>query len=414
MGNNLFKRGRRRRTPSALLILSIGSVGLVVFMLGFVLFWGVGVRVAGGNAPVLGIPSLSRPSSVSDGNGSDGSSFREYPVSVPVDLLTFRDLSYVPVKGIYVSSWVAGSPEHLESQLEMADRTEINAMVVDIKDATGYVTYDTGVEMAGSLDLEELRIKDIDGLVARLREREIVPIARIVCFKDPILARRKPEWAVRDVDGGLWTDNKGFPYIDPYRKEAWAYLVDVAEDAVDHGFREIQFDYVRFPSDGKISDTVYPGKNSDPEDAIAAFLQYARERLELRGAWVSADVFGLTVHVYDDLGIGQKVEKVSRNVDIVSPMIYPSHYSSGTYGIQDPNSKPYETITGAMQDAATRLEGTGATVRPWLQDFSLGGVEYGVDEVEAQIRAVEDQGYEEWLLWDPSMRYTEGALRPRS
>lgn len=410
MSEILLERKQGRKSPSALIILSIGIGGVVVFVLGFVLFWGVGVRAVGGDAPIWGTPLLNRSSS---GAGGSETGERDYPVTVRVDPFTFRDLSYRPVKGIYVSSWIAGSQKHLEKQLRMADRTEINSMVVDIKDATGYVTHDTDVDLAGSLGLEESRIDDMDGLVAKLQEHDIVPIARIVCFKDPVLARRKPEWAVQDVNGGLWKDNKGFTYIDPYRKKVWAYLVDIAEDAVERGFREIQFDYVRFPSDGKISDAVFPGKDGEAEDAIADFLSYARRRLEQKGAWVSADVFGLTVHVYDDLGIGQKVEKVSRNVDIVSPMIYPSHYYAGSYGIQDPNSEPYKVITNAMQDSIRRLQGTGAIVRPWLQDFSMGNNTYGVDEVKAQIRAVEDLGYEEWMLWDPSVKYTEGALRPQ-
>ena len=131
------------------------------------------------------------------------------------------------------------------------------------------------------------------------------------------------------------------------------------------------------------------------------------------GVWVSADVFGLTLYVKDDLGIGQKIEKVSSNVDIVCPMIYPSHYYAGSYNQKNPNSHPYEIITAAMKDSTKRLRGTGAIVRPWLQDFSLGGVTYGVEQVKAQIKAVEEQGYTEWLLWDPSLKYTEGALRPR-
>jgi len=383
---------------------------VLAFAVGFGAFWAVGARVAGGG---LSLPRLVRGGSMgatAQAAIAAPSKLQALPV---IDLSSLRDLSYTPVKGIYVSSWAAGSKQILDKQLALADRTEINAMVIDVKDATGYVSYDTDVPLANELKLEERRIQDIDGLMATLREHKIVPIARIVCFNDPILAKRRPEYAVKSKNGGIWRDNKKSAYTNPYDRRVWEYLVDVGEDAADRGFREVQFDYVRFPSDGKISDAVYPGAFGSMEDAIAQFLSYARGRLEKRGVWVSADVFGLTVHVKDDMGIGQKIEKVSRNVDIVCPMIYPSHYRGGSYNQKSPNSHPYEIITAAMKDSARRLQGTGAIVRPWLQDFSLYGVTYGVEQVKAQIKAVEEQGYTEWILWNASVKYTEGALRPQ-
>ncbi len=391
-----------------MIVIVVGTV--LAFVAGFAVFWAVGARVAGGG---LSMPSLSREGSDAAAAGTGRAAIKPAPVPAvtPIDLTRFRDASYVPVKGIYLSAWAAGSQKLLDAQLALADRTEVNSMVIDVKDATGYVSYDSKVALAGELKLEEKRIKDIDGLMATLREHHIIPIARIVCFNDPLLAERRPEWAVRSKNGGNWKDKKGSSYTNPYDRRVWDYLVDLGEEAADRGFREIQFDYVRFPSDGKISDAVYPGATSSKEDAIADFLAYARDRLEKKGVWVSADVFGLTVHVKDDLGIGQRIEKLSRNVDIVSPMIYPSHYYSGSYNIKSPNSHPYEVIVNAMKDSEVRLAGSGAIVRPWLQDFSLGGVTYGVEQVRAQIKAVEEAGVKEWLLWDPSVKYTEGALR---
>lgn len=383
---------------------------LLAFAVGFGAFWAVGARVAGGG---LSLPRRAGVAATASGGPVAIAVSVASPALPVIDLKRrLRDLSYIPVKGIYISSWAAGSKEIFDKQLALADRTEINAMVIDVKDATGYVSYSTDVPLAKELKLEEKRIGDIDALVATLKEHKIVPIARIVCFNDPILAKRRPEYAVKSKGGGNWKDNKGSSYTNPYDRRVWKYLVDLGEDAADRGFREIQFDYVRFPSDGKISDAVYPGAGGSKEDTIARFLAYARERLEKRGVWVSADVFGLTVHVKDDLGIGQKIEKVSQNVDIVCPMIYPSHYYAGSYNQKSPNSHPYEIITAAMKDSTKRLQGTGAIVRPWLQDFSLGGVTYGVEQVKAQIKAVEEQGYTEWLLWDPSLKYTEGALQP--
>ncbi len=407
----LLTSGRRRGPQAAvpfLILLVIAAV--LAFLAGFALFWNVGSRVAGGGVD-FGFPDFARTESTPQVEAPHPAAAR-YPVTVAFDPIKYRDARYVPVKGIHVSSWVAGSQELLAKQLALCDRTEINAIVVEVKDDLGHLAYDTDVPLAEELGLEDPRIKDIDAFIAALNEHGVIPIARVVSFKDPLLASKRPEWGVQHRNGGLWEDYKGISFVNPYDERVWEYLVDVAEDAAAKGFREIQFDYVRFPSDGKISDTVYPGKDRPMEDAIADFLEYARGRLEKRGVWVSADVFGLTVHVKDDLGIGQKVEKVARHVDIVSPMIYPSHYYAGSYNLKDPNSSPYEVIRFAMLDSGRRLSGSGAVVRPWLQDFSLDGVAYGPDEVRAQIRAVEELGYTEWILWDPSVTYTEAALNP--
>jgi hypothetical protein len=387
----------------------IAALGLGSFVLAFSVFWSLGARIAGGDG--IGLPGLSG-SGGQIAQAEAAPAPRRYPVAFDASLRSFRDLSYVPVKAIYVSNYVAGSPKLFQKQLGLADRTEINAMVIDVKDASGYAGYDSDVPLVKEAKLSERRIKDVNALMQQLRKHDVFPIARIVCFNDPLLATRKPELAIRSKAGGLWKDRKGASYTNPYDRRVWEYLVQLAEEAADRGFREIQFDYVRFPSDGKISDTLYPGKDSLPEDAIGAFLAYARERLESRGVWVSADVFGLTVYVEDDLGIGQRIEKVARNVDIVCPMVYPSHYYAGSYNIADPNSHPYEIVSRAMKDSKQRLDGTGTLNRPWLQDFSLGGVKYGVAEVKAQIKAAEEQGYREWILWDPGVSYTEGALRP--
>lgn len=403
------RTGRSARTAGPALAVIAVSV-LLAFAVGFGAFWAVGARVAGGG---LSLPRRGGAGATAAAAQAAIAVSPESQALPVVDLNRLRDLSYTPVKGIYISSWAAGSKQILDKQVALADRTEINAMVIDVKDATGYVSYATDVPLAKELKLEERRIRDIDGLMATLEEHKIVPIARIVCFNDPILAKRRPGYAVKSKSGGNWKDNKGSSYTNPYDRRVWKYLVDLGEDAADRGFREIQFDYVRFPSDGKISDAVYPGATGSKEDAIAQFLAYARGRLEKRGVWVSADVFGLTLYVKDDLGIGQKIEKVSSSVDIVCPMVYPSHYYTGAYNQKSPNSHPYEIVTAAMKDSTRRLQGTGAIVRPWLQDFSLYGVTYGVEQVKAQIKAVEEQGYTEWLLWDPSLKYTEGALQPQ-
>lgn len=401
-------RSARRRRAAGPRLAIIGIFGVVVFAAGFVLLWSLGSWMVGGG----GFPG-----------GSDGTTTAapaalpleaDYTVEPLVDLRAFRDLSYVPVKGVYMTSYAAGSSERLNSMIGVADRTEINAFVIDVKDDLGLVTYDANVPLAKELKLIDTRIEDIDALIAKLQEHNITAIARLVCFKDTNLAKKRPDLAVKSKKGGAWADYKGLNYVNPYNHEVWEYLVEVAEDAARRGFREIQFDYVRFPSDGPISQALYPGEYSSKEDAIAGFLAFARGRLEKLGVWLSADVFGLTVHVKDDMGIGQRIEKVSQNVDIVCPMVYPSHYSANSYGVANPNKNPYEIVTSAMKDTKKRLAGTGAKGRPWLQDFSLGGVTYGVAEVKAQIKAAEEQGFSEWILWDPSLKYMEGALRAQT
>lgn len=397
---------RRRAAGRRLGLIVVG--GVVAFALGFFLLWSAGSWLRGGD----GFPGGSSESAAAATVALDVKS--DFNIEPLVDLREFRDLSYVPVKGVYMTSYAAASTEILDRIIGLADRTEINAFVIDVKDDLGIVAYDADVEFAKQEGLIEKRIKDIDALIAKLQEHDITPIARVVCFKDDTLATKRPDLAVMHKGGDIWQDFKGLSFTNPYNREVWEYLVQVAEDAARHGFREIQFDYVRFPSDGKISEAVYPGQNSSKEDAIAAFLAYARPRLEKLGVWVSADVFGITVNpnnAKDSATIGQNVEKIAKNVDIVCAMIYPSHYDSGSYGLDNPNGSPYEVITAASKDTTARLAGSGAMGRPWLQDFSLRGVTYGQAEVKAQIKAAEEQGYTEWLLWDPSLKYVEKALR---
>jgi hypothetical protein len=376
------------------------------FVAGFILLWSLGSIIVGGK----GFPWASTASAAISPVALQAQV--DHPLDPLVDLREFRDLSYVPVKGIYLTSYAAGKQAPLDRLIAIADQTEINAFVIDIKDDSGRLVYDANVPLAKQLGLISSHISDIDGLIAKLRQHHITPIARLSAFQDSALAQARPDLAVQSTKGGLWRDYKGMAYTNPYNHEVWEYEVQVAEDAARHGFREIQFDYVRFPSDGPLKEAEYPGAyTTKKEDAIAGFLGYARERLEKMGVWVSADVFGLSTTVAGDSGIGQQFEKISRNVDVICPMVYPSHYQDGSYGLANPNANPYQLVTDAMKDAKPRLVGTGAMARPWLQDFSMLGVTYGIDEVKAQIKAAEDLGFDEWLLWDPSLNYTVGALR---
>jgi hypothetical protein len=397
---------RRQGARGKFAFIAVSSA--ICFVTGFLLLWALGSVIVGGH----GFPwSSEAETSVSP---VVLQAQVDHPLEPLVDMRALRDLAYVPVKGIYVSSYAAGNPATLQKMLDIADSTEINAFVVDVKDEYGKVVYNTDVSMAKNLGTVDARIPDIDGLIATLRKHDVTPIARVVCFKDEALAKARPDLAVQSKSrpGELWKDGGGLSYANPYNHEVWEYLVQIAADVARRGFREIQFDYVRFPAEGTVSDAMYPGADEESKaDVISAFLAYARQRLEPLGVWVSADIFGMVLRVDNDQGIGQRLEQVANNVDIVCPMIYPSHYDNGSYNLVNPNKSPYELVTAALKDAKSRVAGTGAMVRPWLQDFSLKGVPYGVAEVKAQIRAAEEQGYTEWLLWDIHLNYTSGALR---
>ena len=317
----------------------------------------------------------------------------------------------VEARGIYLSGYVAGGKERRESLFQLIEETELNAVVIDYKDSTGKVSYETQVPLARGIGAGEKKIADLPELLAALDKRGIYTIARLVVFQDPILARGKPDWALRSKSGGgIWKDRKKLAWTDPHCREVWDYNIALAAEAAELGFKEVQWDYVRFPSDGAIKDASYPRADGRSKaEVIRDFLAYAREELSKYPIYVSADIFGLITSVDNDQGIGQYFEDVAGAVDYISPMVYPSHYALGTFGLANPNQAPYETVLRSLQDALERLGEGDGQLRPWLQDFSLGH-RYGPEEVRAQIRAAEELGLNSWLLWDPANRYTPAAL----
>lgn len=324
------------------------------------------------------------------------------------------------VRGLYVNGWVAGSASRMARLLELADTTEINAFVVDIKDATGFVGYRTSVPFARDVGADaEPRIGDIQSLLARLKRHGIYPIARVVVFKDPIVAAARPELAIQDSVGRPWVDQHGDIWVDAFNREVWDYHVELAREAVELGFSEIQWDYVRFPDAPwkYLQRAVHPARaDRTKADAIAEFLAYARDALADLDVPITADVFGLTTSVVGDLGIGQEWLRMQTEVDVLLPMIYPSHYRPGTYGFANPNGNPYGVMKRALEGALSRARGVrgAASVRPWIQDFTLGAPSYEPAHVRAQIQAAYDLGVEEWVLWNPGARYTAEALVGRS
>ncbi|MEQ8330324.1 MAG: putative glycoside hydrolase [Longimicrobiales bacterium] len=322
------------------------------------------------------------------------------------------------VRGIYLNAWAAGSTRRSAELVDLARRTEVNAFVIDIKDATGYVSHDTSVPLAREIGATgEIRIRDLPGLLDRLRAAGVYPIARIVIVKDPLLAAARPELAIQDSAGGVWKDGKGVVWLNPYARGVWEYHVDLAREMASLGFPEIQWDYVRFPDAPRsvLGRAVFPGaEGRERADAIRDFLAYSKQELEPLGVAVTADVFGVTTSVRRDVGIGQVWESFIDQVDVALPMVYPSHYWEGSFGFDEPNARPYEIVRAALTDALRRSEAVAGagTTRPWLQDFTLGKPRYEAPEVRAQIQATYDAGIQEWILWNPSSRYTEGALEP--
>lgn len=327
----------------------------------------------------------------------------------------------VKVKGIYVTAPVAGMS--LRDQLiELADTTEINAMVIDIKDDYGKISYAMNSPMAKEIGALTNTIPDMEQLVALLKEKNIYLIARIVAFKDPYLAESRQELAIKNVDGTLYRDKNGDGWVNPYNREVWDYLVELATQAATIGFDEIQFDYIRFSTDKGISEADF-GNEADTvsrEEIILEFTKYAYEKIKPLDVFVSADVFGTIISSKIDASlVGQNYVEMAKYLDYICPMIYPSHFGEGNYGIDYPDLEPYNIIRKVLIASKTKLdeipEGEHrAVVRPWLQDFTASWIKqhlkYGKDEVRAQIDGVYDAGYEEWLLWNPTCVYSEECL----
>lgn len=326
------------------------------------------------------------------------------------------------VKGIYVTGPVAGHAR-MEEIIQLVEETELNAVVIDVKNDDGYVTYAMSSETVEALGARVKYVKDMPGLVQELHDRGIYVIARIVAFRDPYLAEVKPEWSVHRTNGSIYYDSSGLAWVNPYKREVWDYLIEVAQCAVEDGFDEIQFDYVRFSTEIKAGEVSY-GEDSatvSKTEIITEFTKYAHEKLSPLGVYVSADVFGTIIdNAYDSGIVGQDYAAISSNLDVICPMIYPSHYASGVYNQKYPNSEPYEMIIGAMNASDNALAGLAEEdkpiVRPWLQDFTASWIKpyhpYGANEIREQIQAVYDAGYTEWILWNASNRYTKDALLP--
>ncbi len=329
-----------------------------------------------------------------------------------------------PLKALYMTSWAAGTPSLRDHVIRLADETEVNAIVIDIKDYSGTIAFPVGSDIVMKEGFIEERIPDVRNFITTLHEKDIYVIGRITVFQDPLYAKRYPERAVqKESDKSVWKDYKGLSFVDVSAREYWDYIVALSEDAYALGFDELNFDYIRFPSDGNMKDIYYPVSGNmliaDSENgkatALERFFKYLSEQLRDTDVVLSADLFGMTTTNTDDLNIGQVLERASPYFDYIAPMVYPSHYPKTFIGLSDPNKYPYEVVKYSLDKAVARMTAastTPAKIRPWLQDFDYGG-NYGEKEVRAQIQATYDAGLTSWMLWDPANRYTPEALNEK-
>lgn len=327
------------------------------------------------------------------------------------------------LRGLYVNRWAALGSK-LKTLIGIAKTTEINALVIDVKDDRGFVLYPSDVPLAHQIGADTaeghwMSRARLRSLLDTLAANHIYPIARIVVAKDPLLARARLDFAIkRRSDLQPWLDKNGNPWLDPHHREVWQYAADLAREAYQLGFSEVQFDYVRFPDEKRLqSEATYPLANGRVRaQVIREQLGFLRSTLKPLPLRVTADVFGLTATDTTDMGIGQKWEMFIDQVDVVLPMVYPSHFARGTFRLANPNAHPYATIANVLKDAVerTRPIAGAAKIIPWYQDFTLGPPHYYAEHVRAQKKAGYDNGFQSWILWNPKSNYTVAALEPRS
>lgn len=328
------------------------------------------------------------------------------------------------VRGLYATGHSAGG-ERFDQLIDLIDQTDLNSMVIDIKDDEGYLTYepdeDSDIETTG-----QPYINDVEEVLEKLHEKDIYPIARIVVFKDSVLAEESPDLSFKEGDQ-VWKNGKGDAFVSPFKKEVWENNLAIAKEAAEMGFQDIQFDYVRFPEgfETRADDLNYDkGDYADMDDdeearvqSVTDFVAYAEEEMDDYDVDVSVDIFGYTAAVPNAPGIGQDLVKIGEHIDVLSSMIYPSHWGEGSLDIDKPDLKPYETVfeyAVKEKDKLFRMDDPPIS-RPWIQDFTASWLgsgnykDYGKEEVEAQIRALNESGIDEFLLWNASNNYTENV-----
>ena len=324
------------------------------------------------------------------------------------------------IKAAYLTYFGFGDRGIRSRVLDLTARTELNAVVIDVKGDRGWIIYQSEVQTALDVGAQgPATLRDFDGMMADLKARGIYTIARIVTMKDNILANARPDLAIIDTRTGKpWIDNEKLAWVDPFQEEVWNYNIALGKEAIRRGFDEVQFDYVRFPTDGKLGAARYAKPNTKETrlPAIAAFLTKARREIGAVGGFVAADLFGYTAFNENDTDIGQRIEELAPNLDYICPMVYPSGYHKGIPGYPNPVQVPYKVVHESVRLIRKRAGVNVVRVRPWLQDFKDYAFDkriFGVSEVQAQIRGAEEAGGAGWMLWNPRNDYTGSALRTK-
>ncbi|MEK7463000.1 MAG: putative glycoside hydrolase [Patescibacteria group bacterium] len=350
----------------------------------------------------------------------------EKPIDPKADIEPQKKLENPPsvIKAIYSTAWSASSAKKIDYFINLIKTTEINAIVVDIKDYTGNLSYKNDIELVNKYGAVEIKILKPNALIKKFHDEGIYVIARMAVFQDPALVKARPDLALQSISKNtVWKDYKGISWVDTSSKEVWDYNITIAKDALSRGFDEINFDYIRFASDGNMADIRYPFYNAKIQtkrQVMHSFFKYLRENLP--GAKLSADLFGYTTLLQDDLGIGQNIDDAMPYFDYIAPMVYPSHYNKGFNGHTNPAEFPYDVVYTSMLKAEQRLDAFNKSTttikmveskfRPWLQDFDLGA-DYDAVKIRAQIQATYDAASTTeagWMLWAPTNIYTKAGL----
>jgi hypothetical protein len=346
------------------------------------------------------------------------------PMTQSFSRTTVVDITLQPLvtRGIYLRAQAVSDPAFFPNILNLLTSTELNAVVIDLKDSNGQTFYDSKQPLARAAPASKGKIPDLPQAVKTLKEKEIYTIARISVFQDASLTDVKPEVALKSKNTGrLWADSARYNWANPYNKEVWDYNIALAKEAVAAGFDEIQFAYVHFPSTGNLTDIDY-GQVSNTDTRvqnIVGYLKEANTQLNQLGVFVSVEVMGQSVLESGDLGIGQDIGLMADYVDYITPVLFPSYFGQNSFGHAKPGTQPYDVVNKGLTFARSKLQNKRAQLRPWLQDFSADGVTYGPVEVRAEIQAVEDYAKNlkdtpSWLLWNVEGRYTLGALKKKT
>ena len=338
---------------------------------------------------------------------------------IPIDAQMTKDVALTPfvARALYAPSAIFEGTGRLDELLDLIDRTEVNAMVIDVKETAGNLYWTTDLRAATEVGaVMQHPLFQLEELLPKLKERGIYTIARMVVMKDNTLGKARPDLAVMNAaTGEPWRDYRGGIWLDPYNAGVAEYIAALAGDLADKGFDEVQLDYVRFFSDGDYAtaQTNLPNTQSFRLPAIRRLFRLVSDALLTKRAFFSADVFPISFIATDDQGIGQRPEVIMPYIDYFSPMVYPSHYGPYTFGFANPNDHPYEVIDETLKIMNEQRAGLRMVIRPWIQDFGFGPFPpYSAAQVRQEMQALTDNGAQGWMIWNASARFTESALAP--